>query len=130
MRTKWSIAADDWITSLRSVNHSLLYSGSKHLFCFVDLDYLTAFGFPKMFYLKHKEKSSICNAFFFYESPLFEASFISGYSIKKVLPKRKDFSLCPRLDSNQHTCWHHPLKMACLPISPTGLTGCEDSYFL
>ena len=28
-----------------------------------------------------------------------------------------DSFLCARLDSNQHTCWHHPLKMACLPIS-------------
>ncbi len=28
------------------------------------------------------------------------------------------FFLCARLDSNQHTIRHHPLKMACLPISP------------
>jgi hypothetical protein len=34
-------------------------------FCFAELDYLTAFGFPKMFYLKHKEKSSVFNAFSF-----------------------------------------------------------------
>jgi hypothetical protein len=65
---------ENWITSLRSVNQSWLYSGSKHLFV-GELDYLTAFGFPKMFYLKHKEKSSICKAFFFYEITLVEASF-------------------------------------------------------
>ena len=83
-----------WITSLRSVFLKCLKS--------------------------NKEKSSVCNAFFFYETHLIEASFTSVYCIKKVLPERKDFSLCPRLDSNQHTCWHHPLKMACLPISPRG----------
>ena len=84
----------NWITSLRSVFLKCLKS--------------------------NKEKSSVCNAFFFYETHLIEASFTSVYCIKKVLPERKDFFLCPRLDSNQHTCWHHPLKMACLPISPRG----------
>jgi hypothetical protein len=73
MRTKWIFDSHDWITSRCSVNQSWLYSGSKHLFV-GELDYLTAFGFPKMFYLKHKEKSSICNAFF-YEITLVEASF-------------------------------------------------------
>jgi hypothetical protein len=41
-------SVDFWITSLRSVFQSRLYSGSKYLFA-RKLDYLTAFGFPKMF---------------------------------------------------------------------------------
>ncbi len=32
------------------------------LFAAQILDYLTAFGFPRMFYLKYKEKSSVCKA--------------------------------------------------------------------
>ena len=28
--------------------------------------------------------------------------------------------LCPKGDSNSHTLRHHPLKMACLPVSPSG----------
>ena len=36
--------------------------------------------------------------------------------------------MCPRLDSNQHTYWHHPLKMACLPIPPRGLSSKIQFY--
>ncbi len=29
--------------------------------------------------------------------------------------------LCPKRDSNSHTFRRHPLKVVCLPVSPSGL---------
>jgi hypothetical protein len=40
------------------------------------------------------------------------------FETKKKGERSPFLKKCSGLDSNQHTCWHHPLKMACLPISP------------
>jgi hypothetical protein len=49
------------------------------------------------------------------------------YETKKKGELFSLFSQCSGLDSNQHTCWHHPLKMACLPISPPEHLRISDS---
>ena len=52
------------------------------------------------------------------------------------VPPYDDHGTCPGTDSNRDALRHHPLKMACLPISPpgqhalqclTGLTGLEPA---
>src|SRR5437764_13461206 len=38
-------------------------------------------------------------------------------------------SLCPGTDSNRDALRHHPLKMACLPISPPGPTSTASQSY-
>ncbi len=54
------------------------------------------------------------------------SSALSGHKLLQICRELMDsFLLCPGLDSNQHALnEHQPLKLACLPISPPGLTVC------
>ena len=52
-----------------------------------------------------------------YESSALPLSYAGDCPIR---PSEDDRPVCPGTDSNRDALRHHPLKMACLPISPPG----------
>ena len=60
-----------------------------------------------------------------YESGALPLSYAGG---DWPIPRGLAPCLCPGADSNRYAFRHHPLKMACLPISPPGPYGYCYSY--